>query len=106
MAHKRADGRNRPLARVWTRMADEPDAAASSKAWRVRPARRRAGAPFLSPAVRHVIAEHDLDPAQVIGTGAGARITRADTVAAARAIAGPPDPPAGADELEPLTPIR
>jgi pyruvate dehydrogenase E2 component (dihydrolipoamide acetyltransferase) len=88
-------------------MAEEPDAAASSKAWRVRLARRRAGAPFLSPAVRHVVAEHGLDPAQVIGTGAGARVTRADAVAAARAIAVlPREGHAEADELERFTPIR
>jgi pyruvate dehydrogenase E2 component (dihydrolipoamide acetyltransferase) len=88
-------------------MADEPDAAASSKAWRLRPARRRAGAPFLSPAVRHVITEHGLDPRQVIGTGAGGRVTRADAVAAARAIAVLPTAGhAEADELERFTPIR
>jgi len=88
-------------------MADEPDGAASSKAWRLRPARRRAGAPFLSPAVRHVVAEHGIDPQQVIGTGAGHRVTRADAVAAARAIAVlPTDGHAAADELERFTPIR
>src|SRR5207302_9159070 len=32
----------------------------------------------LSPVVRRLIAEHGLDPAQIQGTGAGGRITRAD----------------------------
>jgi pyruvate dehydrogenase E2 component (dihydrolipoamide acetyltransferase) len=35
----------------------------------------------LSPVVRRLIAEHDLDPAQIEGTGAGGRITRSDVLA-------------------------
>jgi 2-oxoglutarate dehydrogenase E2 component (dihydrolipoamide succinyltransferase) len=35
----------------------------------------------LSPVVRRLLAEHDLDPAQVTGTGAGGRITRNDVLA-------------------------
>src|SRR5436189_89789 len=35
----------------------------------------------LSPVVRRLIAEHDLDPAQIKGSGAGGRITRADVLA-------------------------
>ena len=35
----------------------------------------------LSPVVRRLIAEHDLDPATITGTGAGGRITRADVLA-------------------------
>ena len=38
---------------------------------------------FLSPVVRSLLAEHDLDPAEVVGTGAGGRITRNDVMAAA-----------------------
>jgi 2-oxoglutarate dehydrogenase dihydrolipoamide succinyltransferase (E2 component) len=34
----------------------------------------------LSPVVRRLIAEHDLDPSQITGTGAGGRITRADVL--------------------------
>ena len=36
---------------------------------------------LLSPVVRRLIAEHDLDPAQITGTGAGGRITRNDVLA-------------------------
>ena len=36
---------------------------------------------LLSPVVRRLIAEHDLDPAQITGTGAGGRVTRNDVLA-------------------------
>ncbi|MGC8627518.1 MAG: dihydrolipoamide acetyltransferase family protein [Acidimicrobiales bacterium] len=36
---------------------------------------------LLSPVVRRLIAEHDLDPAKITGTGAGGRITRDDVLA-------------------------
>jgi pyruvate dehydrogenase E2 component (dihydrolipoamide acetyltransferase) len=35
----------------------------------------------LSPVVRRLIAEHDLDPGTIAGTGAGGRITRSDVLA-------------------------
>src|SRR5205823_8566238 len=35
----------------------------------------------LSRVMRRLISEHDLDPAQITGTGAGGRITRADVLA-------------------------
>ena len=35
----------------------------------------------LSPVVRKLISEHDLDPDQITGTGAGGRITRSDVLA-------------------------
>jgi pyruvate dehydrogenase E2 component (dihydrolipoamide acetyltransferase) len=35
----------------------------------------------LSPVVRRLIAEHELDPSQIEGSGAGGRITRADVLA-------------------------
>ncbi len=38
------------------------------------------GGKVLSPVVRRLIAEHDLDPAQIAGTGAGGRITRGDVL--------------------------
>jgi len=40
----------------------------------------RAGGKVLSPVVRKLIAEHDLDPDQIEGTGQGGRITRADVL--------------------------
>lgn len=39
------------------------------------------GGTILSPVVRRLIAEHDLDPSTIGGTGAGGRITRADVLA-------------------------
>jgi pyruvate dehydrogenase E2 component (dihydrolipoamide acetyltransferase) len=64
------------------------------------------GAPsglVLSPVVRRLIAEHDLDPGQIRGTGAGGRITRSDVLSfidsrngqgRGAAPAAPPAPPA------------
>jgi 2-oxoglutarate dehydrogenase E2 component (dihydrolipoamide succinyltransferase) len=51
----------------------------------------------LSPVVRRLIAEHDLDPASIRGTGAGGRITRSDVLAVidsrnGRVPAAPPRP--------------
>ncbi|MHB1930208.1 MAG: biotin/lipoyl-containing protein, partial [Acidimicrobiales bacterium] len=39
------------------------------------------GGKVLSPVVRRLIAEHDLDPARISGSGAGGRITRGDVLA-------------------------
>jgi 2-oxoglutarate dehydrogenase E2 component (dihydrolipoamide succinyltransferase) len=50
-----------------------------------------------SPVVRRLIAERGLDPAGIVGTGAGGRITRADVEAAAAA----PAPGAGAAPVGP-----
>jgi 2-oxoglutarate dehydrogenase E2 component (dihydrolipoamide succinyltransferase) len=41
----------------------------------------RGGGKVLSPVVRKLLAEHDLDPSQIEGTGQGGRITRADVLA-------------------------
>jgi 2-oxoglutarate dehydrogenase E2 component (dihydrolipoamide succinyltransferase) len=38
----------------------------------------------LSPAVRHALREHHIDPASIVGTGRGGRITRADVDRAVR----------------------
>ena len=45
----------------------------------------RQGAESLSPAVRRVVAEHQLDPAAIRGTGKGGRITKADALQTAAA---------------------
>ncbi|HEX2039318.1 MAG TPA: dihydrolipoamide acetyltransferase family protein [Acidimicrobiales bacterium] len=55
------------------------------------------GGAVLSPVVRRLIAEHNLDPARIEGTGAGGRITRADVLAViergeAGGTAAPPAP--------------
>ena len=46
----------------------------------------------LSPVVRRLLAEHNLDPAQIRGTGTGGRITRSDVLAAVDARGGAPAP--------------
>src|SRR5207302_1211739 len=54
------------------------------------------GGQVLSPVVRRLLAEHDLDPSEIRGTGAGDRITRADVLAVIDARSGgsgaPPRP--------------
>jgi 2-oxoglutarate dehydrogenase E2 component (dihydrolipoamide succinyltransferase) len=48
----------------------------------------------LSPVVRRLLAEHDLDPSAIRGTGAGDRITRADVLAVIDARSAGGDAPA------------
>lgn len=59
---------------------------------------------FLSPAVRRLLAEHGLRASQVIGTGAGGRITRRDVEATVQerrdALAAAPLPPDEADGFD------
>jgi 2-oxoglutarate dehydrogenase E2 component (dihydrolipoamide succinyltransferase) len=61
----------------------------------------------LSPIVRRLIAEHDLDPSTIEGTGEGGRITRADVLRAAEG-RGPTPAPASkgapAPRLAPMAP--
>ncbi len=76
-----------------------------------------AEAPALSPAVRRLAAEKQIDLAQVQGTGPGGRITKGDLIlflegqpaAAAPSAAAPPVAPVAASDGErrvPMTPIR
>src|SRR5207237_2940547 len=46
-----------------------------------RPSDGGGSSKVLSPVVRRLIAEHDLDPDTIPGTGAGGRITRSDVLA-------------------------
>lgn len=72
--------------------ASAPEAAVSAEAGEGR----------LSPSVRRVVGEHGLDPATIVGTGRGGRVTRADVdrVIAARAGQVDSDTPM----LEPASP--
>jgi len=45
-----------------------------------KPAPSDGEGPLLSPAVRRLVAEHDLDPAAVKGTGPGGRVTKGDVL--------------------------
>jgi len=60
-------------ARPGARPADQRPPSAPSQAGPSR---------LLSPVVRRLIAEHGLDPAQIVGSGAGGRVTRDDVLAA------------------------
>jgi 2-oxoglutarate dehydrogenase E2 component (dihydrolipoamide succinyltransferase) len=79
-----AVGAARPTAAA--RAAQPADAAAKSFDWPTRPTRRRM-ASFdpdlrLSPSVRRLLAEADLDPEGLTGTGRDGRLTRQDVEAA------------------------
>jgi 2-oxoglutarate dehydrogenase E2 component (dihydrolipoamide succinyltransferase) len=55
----------------------------------------------LSPVVRRLIAEHDLDPAAIPGTGPGGRITREDVLAYIESQKAPPQAPEPPRAAEP-----
>jgi pyruvate/2-oxoglutarate dehydrogenase complex dihydrolipoamide acyltransferase (E2) component len=101
------------------RRQEPPEAAAPQAAPAATPAPAAQGAPatngrLLSPVVRRLISENNLDPAAIAGTGPGGRITRNDVlsvldqggaVAAAAAPEAPPQPapaqPAPAQRAQP-----
>jgi 2-oxoglutarate dehydrogenase E2 component (dihydrolipoamide succinyltransferase) len=101
-----------------------PEPAPTRDAAETPPAARGEGGPVLSPVVRRLLSEHNLDPAEVVGSGAGGRITRNDVLdfidkkgdgarrpapAAARAPAPAPAPALAAgesDEVIPFSNIR
>ncbi len=82
--------------------SDRPDAVARSAA----------GEPPLSPVVRRLLAEHNLDPSTIKGTGRGGRIMREDVLAVIDGAAPPPTAQtapraaAKAGETIPLSRIR
>jgi 2-oxoglutarate dehydrogenase E2 component (dihydrolipoamide succinyltransferase) len=91
--HEHTSARRANLARM-------PDADTTPvPPWRVRGARTKAGAGFLSPAVRRRLVETGMQPDDVVGSGAGARVTLADVAAAHRRAAT-------TDVVEPFTAIR
>ncbi len=55
--------------------------------------RRSDGTTFLSPVVRRLVGEHDLDPATIDGSGRDGRITRDDVLALVEAAPPAPDRP-------------
>ena len=59
---------------------------------------------LLSPVVRKLVAEHNLDPAEIRGTGPGGRITRADVLAVIDRRNG--GAPAAAGASQPSPPVR
>jgi pyruvate dehydrogenase E2 component (dihydrolipoamide acetyltransferase) len=92
---------------------DSPAAAASTTVlpWRDRPPRRGDGRSFLSPAVRSLLTERDLDPEEIHGTGEGGRVTRADVLAYVDAREAPgglreAEPLAEKAEIVPFSPVR
>ena len=83
--------------------AATPAAAAAETEPEPDPEPEPAAAPPLSPAVRKLVAEHDLDPAAIEGTGKDGRLLKADVEAylAAQAAAAEPEPAPPAAEPAP-----
>lgn len=77
--------------------ASEPSASEPT----AQPAASGPMAKVLSPVVRRLIAENDLDPDAIVGTGLGGRVTRADVEAVIRARADSLAAEAPAAALEP-----
>ncbi|MDH4560927.1 dihydrolipoamide succinyltransferase [Pseudomonas sp. BN411] len=70
--------------------APAPATAAAPAESEKRPEAAAAAADLrLSPAVRRLVAEHDLDPSQIQGSGRGGRLTREDVIAVLAAPAHP-----------------
>jgi pyruvate dehydrogenase E2 component (dihydrolipoamide acetyltransferase) len=75
---------------------------------------RRAGAPYVTPLVRKLAAEHDVDLSALTGSGVGGRIRKQDVLAAAEAAKAQPEPepaaapaapaPSGGAEAAPKAP--
>ncbi len=87
------------------------EAEAPSSPAAARPAERpRERARHVSPVVRRLAREHDVDPADIVGTGAGGRVTKDDVLkhVASRPPAGAAEPPspAGDRRIEPLSVMR
>jgi pyruvate dehydrogenase E2 component (dihydrolipoamide acetyltransferase) len=83
------------------------DGAAETLPWRERRERPPgvAGWGFLSPAVSHLVFEHDLDVAKIEGTGTAGRVTREDVLRVLEQ-APQPEPQVPGDERVPFTPMR
>jgi len=62
--------------------------------------------PVLSPAVRRLVEEHELDPAAIEGTGKDGRLTKKDVLAHLEALSAPaePAPPPAPEPAPPPTP--
>ena len=58
--------------------SEKADAKASTPAQRQQASREEQNNDALSPAIRRLLAEHNLDPAAIKGTGVGGRLTRED----------------------------
>ena len=75
--------------------AEQKPAEEKAAATEEKSAKPASSADTLSPAVRRVVSEHNLNPATITGTGPGGRITKEDALAAAETPpASRPAPPA------------
>lgn len=87
---------------VVAEIAAAEESAAPAPASAVEPA---APEPVLSPAVRRLVEEHELDPAVMEGTGKDGRLTKKDVLAHLETLAAPAEPaPPSAPELAPAAP--
>lgn len=59
----------------------KPEVSAAAAVAEAKPASNIVDLDALSPAVRRLVSEHDLDVSQISGTGRGGRVTKADVIA-------------------------
>ena len=79
---------------------EEPKAEPEPKAEEAAPEPSENGGKVLSPVVRRLIAEHNLDASQIKGTGSGGRITRADVLAVVENKGAQDAPPPASEKQE------
>ncbi len=107
-----AVGSDELLARVDTEYAAEavPEQAEPPQIMAKEPPAPPTEAPPLSPSVRRLVAEHELDPHQIKGSGRGGRITKADVMSYLAETTAPtlevPVPAHAAEPAPPPTPVR
>ena len=105
---KAPEEESRPVsAEAEAQQAEEQEQAKTATKTEERPRPQAdGGGKVLSPVVRKLIAEHDLDPNQIEGTGQGGRITRADVLSVIDTGKSTPGPKAAEKATEKPAPKR
>ncbi|GLY82929.1 2-oxoglutarate dehydrogenase, E2 component, dihydrolipoamide succinyltransferase [Actinoallomurus iriomotensis] len=93
---------SQPQAPSWPPPAQQQPAPPQQPQRQAEPAGAPSGdSPYVTPLVRKLAAEHDVDLASIKGTGVGGRIRKQDVLEAARAKQAPPPQPAAPAQQAP-----
>ncbi|MGI5227156.1 2-oxoglutarate dehydrogenase, E2 component, dihydrolipoamide succinyltransferase [Actinoallomurus sp. CA-142502] len=97
-----AQQQSQPQAPSWPPPAQQQPAPPQQPQRQAEPAGAPSGdSPYVTPLVRKLAAEHDVDLASIKGTGVGGRIRKQDVLEAARAKQAPPPQPAAPAQQAP-----